>query len=84
MALREDPESITSRTEFVAFLQDLARDFNERPHAWENDSLGTFLEAAAAWTEDMDGYYKNVGRPVPAQIDWSVFATILAAARVYE
>lgn len=30
------------------------------------------------------GYYVNMGRPVPEQVNWRVFAEILIGGRVYE
>jgi len=32
----------------------------------------------------MDGYYLNMGQPVPKNIDWKLFANILMAAKMYE
>jgi hypothetical protein len=54
------------------------------PEGWENPSLERFLDAVAAWTHDMDGYYQNLGQPMPGDVEWGVFAQILLAARIYE
>ncbi|MGH7970069.1 MAG: DUF7660 family protein, partial [Limisphaerales bacterium] len=43
-----------------------------------------FLEALGAWVQDMDGYYRNQGKPVPEQLDWKTFSDILMAAKMYE
>ena len=32
------------------------------------------------WTEVSDGYYKNMNVPVPANVDWRVFADVLCGA----
>ncbi len=84
MELKHRVESVESREDFVLFVRDLLRDFEERPESWENRDLGSFLEAAAAWTEDMDGYRRGAGEQTPEHLDWKTFAWILMAARMYE
>ncbi|MFE5080010.1 DUF7660 family protein [Streptomyces mirabilis] len=53
-------------------------------NSWDNGDLGGFLEALAAWIDDADGWYGNVGRELPANGDWSFFARALRAATTYE
>lgn len=77
-------ETIRTKEDFVGFLELLAQDFRSNPHEWENKSLESYLEAAASWTEDMDGYYRNYNLPVPENVNWKVFADILMAAKMYE
>lgn len=77
-------DSIRTREDFVAFLESLLADLKQRPDEWENNTLESYLEAAAAWTNDMDGYYRNFNKPIPENVDWQVFANILLAAVVYE
>lgn len=84
MELRHRVESVESREDFVFFVRDLLRDFEEQPESWENRDLEGFLDAAAAWTEDMDGYHRSSGGQTPEQLDWRTFARILMAARMYE
>lgn len=80
---------IVTRDDFVSFLEQLCQQLREGRDEWTNTSLQDFLEALAAWAEDMDGYYANIG--LAQQIDlskervpWRVFADMLLAARVYE
>lgn len=75
---------ITTRQEFLTFLELLREDFREHSSEWENPTLPRYLEALQAWTADMDGYYRNMGQPIPENVSWQVFADILRAARVYE
>jgi hypothetical protein len=75
---------VNSRDEFVLFVRSLLNDLRMNESRWDNRELGTFLEALAAWTEDMDGYYQNRGEPVPREPSWQLLADMLAAARVYE
>jgi hypothetical protein len=61
----------------------LVKDLKENPEHWENDTLERFLDAIAAWVEDMDGYYQNLNKPIPV-VEWDIFGQILLAARIYE
>jgi len=77
-------EQIRTRQDFVGFLGALIHDLKTNPQDWENPGLDRYLDAAMSWTEDMDGYYMNIGEPMPQDINWKVFAEILAAAVIYE
>jgi hypothetical protein len=82
--LNEQVDTINSREEFVSFVRTLLHDFKQDPGSWENDRLELFLNAVAGWVEDLDGYYSNLGEPVPDQPSWKVLGQILLAAKVYE
>ncbi len=84
MELKHQVESVESRDDFVSLVRGLLRDFEKRPESWENRDLETFLDAVAAWTEDMDGYHRKSGGRVPEHPEWRTFARILMAARMYE
>lgn len=84
MKLGDEDKKVNSRIEFVTFLQAFREDLKHNPEKWENGDLSSFLEAMAAWIEDMEGFYLNQNRPVPDQPTWNVLAEILLAARVYE
>ena len=77
-------DQIQSREEFIAFVRDLSKDFRDNNVTWENDTLERYLDALAAWTEDMDGYYGNRGEVAPVGINWKFIAQLLLAAKVYE
>ncbi|MFC8823771.1 hypothetical protein ACFT9I_00220 [Streptomyces sp. NPDC057137] len=83
MSLTPDDE-IRSRAEFVVFVQKLRQDFERQGDAWENNTLGDFLEALAAWVDDSPGWYQNFGEELPAGGDWTFIARALQAATVYE
>jgi hypothetical protein len=59
--LSEMVEQIQSQPDFVAFSQALLKDLKEKPEAWENRDLPSFLEALGAWVDDMNGYYQAKG-----------------------
>ena len=84
MELPEQVKHIKTRADFVAFIHSLLRDFRERPEQWENASLEAYLEAIAAWVQDMDGYYLKGGEQVPKHLTWKSLGEILLAARIYE
>jgi hypothetical protein len=60
MNLNDEANSIKTRDEFVVFVESLRRNLVASPTEWENTQLGDFLEALAAWTSDMDDYYKTI------------------------
>jgi hypothetical protein len=78
------PESVTTREQLVALIRQLAADFDTNPHEWENMTVSQYLEALAAWTEAMDGYYRNHGKTIPAAPSWQTIADMLLAAKYYE
>jgi hypothetical protein len=75
---------VRSRHDLAAFVNFLARDLQQHGGDWENNNLPDFLQAMAAWIDDMDGYYTNVGKPMPEQPTWQTIAEILAASRILE
>jgi hypothetical protein len=80
----EAVQQIRSREDFVAFVRLLLHNRKAKPDEWENRDLPTFFDALAAWVEDMDGYYQNLGQPVPDQPSWMMLGQMLLAAKVYE
>lgn len=80
-----DPKNaIRTREELAAWVKNLSEEFRANPNSWDNNNLESFLDAMAAWIEDMDGYYLNHKQPVPTTPEWKTLALILAAARYYE
>ena len=77
-------DKIKTREDFVSFVYELSKDSRENTEKWPNRDLGTYLDALAAWVEDMDGYYLNQGQPVPEKLEWKIVADMLIAAKFYE
>ncbi|GAB4043468.1 DUF7660 family protein [Spirosoma jeollabukense] len=77
-------DSISSKEDFTRFLGTLLEDLQSDRSAWENNTLDEYLDGIKSWTEDMDGYYINIGKPIPENVNWRVFAEILTAATRYE
>jgi hypothetical protein len=78
-------DKISSRQEFISFLETFRRNLIENPDEWENKNLEDFLEAMIRYTDDLQGYYDNTKQTINADMpDWQVFADILAGARIYE
>ena len=77
-------ETINSKEDFINFIELLINDLKNNSGEWENNSLESYLEAMAACTEDMDGYYQNMRMPIPQNVNWKVFANILISAKMYE
>ena len=78
------PENIATREDLVKFIEALANESSSASKNWENEDLPSFLEAMAAWVEDMDGYYQNKGESMPNQPSWKTIGEILKAATIYE
>lgn len=76
---------VTDRLTFIKFLNALRKDFLENPESWENKTLPDFLQALSIYTEDIQGYYDNMKLNISAEKpDWSTFADIFKAAKIYE
>jgi hypothetical protein len=84
MELHDLVDQVQTRHDLVGFIQTLHRDLATNGSEWENPTLDRFLEALAAWTEDMDGYFRNRGQKVPSEPTWQLIADMLHAAHLYE
>lgn len=51
-------EAMKTKEDFIEFINMVVEDLKNNPNEWENNSLQSYLEAMASWTEDMDGYIK--------------------------
>jgi hypothetical protein len=79
-----DARSVLTREDLVRYLDDLSKNVRAGEHKVENVDAAGLLQAASAWVEDMDGYFRNRDEPIPESPDWSLIASIFAAALVYE
>lgn len=84
MELHEEVEQIRSRGDLVAFISRLRADYLENPAGWENSDLPAFLEAVAAWSEDLPGFFENRGEKTPEEPTWRLIGMTLLAAKHYE
>lgn len=84
MELIENLEQIESHKDLSRFVEKLHLDYLNNPDSWENSDLASFLQAMAAFVEDIDGYYKNTKQIMPDQKVWRTFARILYASKIYE
>ena len=72
------------RAETVALLRRLLAEWSEgTPADWENVTVPQWLDALAAWLDDCDGLYPNLGQPVPSD-PWQIVRDAVQAARIYE
>lgn len=84
MNMKTRVDAVVSRDDFVEFVKELRCNLAEHAEEWQNRTLDDFLEALSAWVQDMDGYYKNSGLPVPTVPTWKTLAEIVLAAKYYE
>jgi hypothetical protein len=80
----EHVDTIRTRADLVRFLNELHADYIKDPDSWENHTLERFLEALAAFTNDMDGFYLNRDESVPIVPEWKTFAQMLMGAKFQE
>jgi hypothetical protein len=80
----EELQTIEGKEDLVTFVRALASSLAQAPQEWENTDLRSYLDALAAWIDDMEGYYCQAGEPLPEQPTWSTIAEMLKAASVYE
>lgn len=94
--LRELADSVNDERSFVRFLRALGADWSDEMtqesagprssygaglNGWESQTIGAFLEQAAAWAEDsQDGF---VGYALPSN-PWRRCAHILLMGKIYE
>lgn len=81
MKVFELAQQATSKEEFVKFLQALIDDFTNNKARWENPELGRYLEAMEAFLKDSTDLSINKIDFTPS---WSLFATIMYTATIYE
>ncbi|WP_140464737.1 hypothetical protein [Hymenobacter nivis] len=92
LANEQDPletSAIRNRQDFARFLSRLLIDYQINGKDWENQNLGDFLEALAAYATDIDGYYLNISSTDELAVNanvasWRVFADMLRGATIYE
>jgi hypothetical protein len=79
-----NPDDVHTREDLAEFVRRLVADLRSNPTDWENRALDDFLDAMSGWIDGMRGYFKNNNLPEPEHPNWSLFATMLEAARSYE
>ncbi|WP_433367956.1 DUF7660 family protein [Streptosporangium sp. CA-115845] len=82
--LNDESDQVESRMDLASFILQLGKDLKSRPEDWENVTLTSYLDALAAWTADMEGYFTSKGEAVPELPTWQLFAMMLKAAARYE
>ena len=83
--LSERATAVSTRMEFLEFLQHLIQDHAANGAEWDNATLRQFLEGLHGFASDMAGYYKNMGDDIDVEkITWRLAADMLLAATVYE
>lgn len=80
-----ESQNLSTKEDFMKFLQLFLKDFSENSANWENTTLEDFLSAMLSWVEDAEGYYTNIGElDVINNYSWRLFADILIASSMYE
>ena len=79
-----DADSVATAEELATFVLALRADLLANEDAWENPTLERFLEALAAYLDDLNGWLANRGEPVPAEPTWKLVVHVLEGARLYD
>jgi hypothetical protein len=70
-------EEIKSKEDFIFFIEELTKDFEENSQQWENQDLTSYFESIKAWLEDIDD--SNLEGNI-----WRVISRIILAPKFYE
>jgi hypothetical protein len=84
MSTFELSNSVSNKESFIEFLELLAKHCKINSNEISNINTIDFIEAAAAWLEDSDGFYQNTGQKQPKIDDWKAIAHLFSAALIYE
>ncbi len=79
-----ETSGIDDRQSFISLAR-IAQQFSSGWRAMGDKTLDQFLEALAAYAQDIQGYYDNMMPSVNADVpNWRVFADLLMGASMYE
>ncbi len=85
MDLVDQIEKISTRDDFIRFLNLLIEDYEKNNEEWENNNLSLYLKALANYTNSIDANYMHRKINEDANVaTWRRFADILMGATVYE
>jgi len=74
---------VSSRKDFLNFLDNLIKDYEKSPEAWDNNNLQDFLDGFYLFAKSMQNYYDNMHENVDADdISWKMLADMLLGAKV--
>ncbi len=89
MNLLELASNVETPQDLLNFISHLDMNLVKAPETWKNVEIDEFLIAMHDWLKEvgekkilMD--IENSSKRTTEKINWSVFATLLLAARVYE
>ncbi|MEO6315864.1 MAG: hypothetical protein ABIU63_17735 [Chitinophagaceae bacterium] len=81
MDISDLADQVSSKEDFISFLQKLQQDYRINKNEWENPDLPRYFEAMEAFLEGSTNEAFNKIDFIPS---WSLFANILLVASVYE
>ena len=79
--IMECHEQLKDKNGLLELLNLLRADLINNREGWENDRVDTYLYAVSSSTEDSDGYYNNLGKPIPQNCEWKLLAEIFWEAQ---
>ncbi|QLE58429.1 hypothetical protein [Nostoc sp. TCL26-01] len=80
-----EEHTVSSRQELAQYIRAMREDLLANPDEWENITLDSYLEALAAYVQDINNLSKNIQIQLDTeQPSWQLFADLLAGAAIYE
>lgn len=77
-------KDVSTRNDFINFIEELSLDYSKNNEEWENKDLNSYFDAIASWSEDMENYYSNMKLDLPDNINWEFMAMLLYIGKIYE
>ena len=78
----EKINSISSKEDFIEFLQNLATDYTDNNDVWENKTISDYLEQISSWIED---YAASPANDIAWEnVDFQILARMLYMGKIYE
>ena len=74
-------DQVHDKESFLVFLNNLAKDYEEKPEEWRNRQVSDYLECIAAWIKDWGD--KN-GPSEFDHLDFHEMAEIFYVGKIYE
>ena len=76
---------VIDKATFSIFVEEMLKELKKKNMNWENKKTEDFIESIVSYSEDIDGYYKNMNFTTSAETPtWRIFAQILKGATIYE
>ena len=84
MELYKEVNKVSTKEDFINFIEFLIEDFKNNNNEWENKTITEYLTGINSWVDDMEGYFINRNITIPDNINWNLVANIFYSGKIYE